>query len=86
MIRLLQQQRGGKTTLHCQCHYPEMADLSAFGSLSEDDIDNGHQDQEEVKLVPAAAPVVVPAEPCDFDSSFNDEDSCEGIIAVLFGL
>ena len=54
--------------------------------MSEDDVDNGHHDQEEVELVPAAAPVIVPAEPCDFDSSFNDENSCEGIVTVLLGL
>lgn len=63
-----------------------MADLGTLGSLSEDDVDNGHQDQKEVELVPAAAPVVVPAKPCDFDSGFSDENSCKHIVAVLLGL
>lgn len=67
-------------------HCTKLVDLSALGSLSEDDVNKGHQDQEEVKLVPATAPVVMPPKADDFDSSFDNEDSCEGIVAVLLGL
>lgn len=63
-----------------------LADLSTTSSLSEDDVNNGHDDQEEVKLVPAISPVVVPAKSCNFDDSFHDEDCGEGIVAVLLGL
>lgn len=62
-------------------------DLCAMRSnLSKDDVNNGHEDQEEIKFVPSTAPVVPPAEPCDFDCSFDDKDGCEGVVAVLFGL
>lgn len=72
---------------HNKCLNVDITDLSTLrGSLSEDEVHDGHQDQEEVKLVPAIAPVVVPAKPCDLDSSFDDEDSREGIVAVLLDL
>lgn len=75
------------TQLHTDiCHSTKLAHRTPASSLSDNDVNNRHDNQEEVKLVPAVAPVVVPAQPRDFDGSFNDEDSGEGVVAVLFGL
>ena len=56
------------------------------GDLCEDDVNNCHEDQEEVKLVPATAPVAAPTQPSDLDCSFKNKDGCKGVVAVLFAL
>lgn len=71
---------------HTFTHCTTNAHLSPTSRLSNNDVDNGHDNEEEVKLIPATAPVVAPAQPGYFDGSFNDEDGCEGIVAVLLGL
>lgn len=72
--------------MHSFTHCTRVAHLSPTSSLSNNDVHNGHDDEEEVKLIPATAPVVAPAQPGNFDGSFNDEDGCEGIVAALLGL
>ena len=52
----------------------------------EANVHNGHQDEEEVELVPAIAPVAAPSQAGDLDASFNNEDCCEAVVAVLLGV
>ncbi len=56
------------------------------GDHSEANVHNGHQDEEEVKLVPAIAPVAAPSQAGDLDGSLNYEDCCEAVVAVLLGI
>jgi len=49
-------------------------------------VHNGHQDEEEVELVPAIAPVAAPSQAGDLDGSFNNEDCCEAVVAIFLGI
>ncbi len=53
---------------------------------SEANVHNGHEDEEEVELVPAIAPVAAPAQAGDLDASLNNEDCCEDVVAILLGV
>ncbi|KAA6417019.1 MAG: hypothetical protein FRX49_13020 [Trebouxia sp. A1-2] len=56
------------------------------GDHGEANVHNGHEDEEEVKLVPAITPVAAPSQAGDLDGSFNNEDCCEAVVASLLGI
>ena len=56
------------------------------GNHSEANVHYGHEDEEEVKLVPAIAPVAAPPQAGELYGSFNNEDCCEAVVAVLLGV
>jgi len=56
------------------------------GDHSEANVHNGHQDEKEIKFVPAIAPVAAPSQAGDLDASLNNEDCCEAVVAILLGI